>query len=60
MHTKKYSLKYNMKTTLSKVSQHLCCGKLWWKENFDKKVMAKTPSQELYTRFSKRINAAEG
>ena len=48
-----------MKTTLSKVSQYLCCGKLCLK-NFNKKVMSKTPSQELYTRFSKRINAAEG
>ena len=48
-----------MKTALSKVSQYLCCGKLYLK-NFDKKVMPKTPSQELYTRFSKRINSAEG
>ena len=49
-----------MKTTLSKVSQHFCCGKLCLKENVDKKVMSKTPSQELYIRFSKRNNAAEG
>ena len=28
--------------------------------DFQKKVMSKTPSQELYTRFSKRNNAAEG
>ena len=59
MHTKKYSLKYSMKTRLRKVSQYLCCGKICLKENFDKKVMSKTPSQELYRRFSKRINAAE-
>ena len=49
-----------MKTTLSKVSQNLCCGKLCLKENFDKKVMSKVPPQELYTRFSKRNNSAEG
>ena len=48
-----------MKTRLRKVSQYLCCGKICLKENFDKKVMSKTPSQELYRRFSKRINAAE-
>ena len=49
-----------MKTTLSKVSQNLCCGKLCLKENFDKKVMSKMSSQEFYTRVLKRINAAEG
>ena len=49
-----------MKTTLSKVSQNFCCGNLCFKENFDKKVMSKTPSQELYIRFSKINNAAEG
>ena len=48
-----------MKTTLSKVSQYLYCGKLCFKENFEKKIMSKTSSQELYTHFSKRINAAE-
>ena len=49
-----------MKTTLSKVTQNSCCGRLCLKENFDKKVMSKTPSQESYTRFSKRINAGKG
>ena len=47
---KKYILNYNMKITLSKVSQNLCCGKLCFKENFDKKVMSKTPSHELHIR----------
>ena len=48
-----------MKTTLSEVSQYLCCGKLYLK-SFDKKVMPKTPSQELYTRFSKLIQQKVG
>ena len=49
-----------MKATLSKVSQNLCCGKLCLKENVEKKEMSQTSSQELFTHFSKRINAAEG
>ena len=48
-----------MKTTLSKVSQTLCYGKIRLKETFDKKIMSKTRLQKLYTRFSKRINAGK-